>query len=72
MVTPNILSGKFHWEKKMIEPEWKILRTEVPTWENQNSEVPVYELQELGNPELENPILEVPVLLIIYSIKYEK
>lgn len=56
----------------MIEPEWKILRTEVPTWENQNSEVPVYELQELGNPELENPILEVSILLIIYSIKYEK
>ena len=56
----------------MIEPEWKILRTEVPIWDNQSPEVPVYELPELGNPELENPIPEVPVLLIIYSIKYEK
>jgi len=55
-----------------LSPNGKILRTEVPTWGNQRPEVSIYELPTTGKPELENPILEVPVLLIIYIIKYER
>lgn len=54
----------------MIQAE-RILRAEVPIWDNQSTEVPVYELQETGKPDMEKPVQDNLILLIIHIIKYE-
>ena len=49
----------------------KSLKVDSPIWDNQVIGNSYLQISETGKPDMGNPILENPSLLIIHIIKYE-